>query len=278
MTTRKALLQQAVHSLASVSDSAYRDAQLLLAEVLGCTTAQLLAFDDEVVSKPQEVQFMAFVKKRAAGCPVAYLLGYKDFWTTRLKVTESVLIPRPETECLIDAILKADEVENRRVLDLGTGSGAIAIALALERPRWTITATDISPSALAVAQANASDQQVSIRFREGAWFEALSSDDSFHWIISNPPYIPDTDPHLPALDRGGEPRSALTAGPEGLDDLETLLREAPKWLRPDGKIALEHGFDQREAVLAIAATHGWQTIALIDDLSGQPRAYIGCQG
>ena len=249
------------------------DAQLLLGHVLGRDRAWLLAHDDASLSGEQAARLEALVARRRAGEPVAYLLGEKEFHGLTLQVDARVLVPRPDTEVLVDwaiELLRGElaAIEQPAVLDMGTGSGAIALAVKHDCPSATVTATDASSEALSVAQANATRLGLTVEFRRGAWWQAVA-DRRFHLALSNPPYIASADPHLAALT--AEPGMALTPGPEGLEALRAIVAGSAAHIEAGGWLLLEHGFDQAEAVQALLRDAGFERIATRQDLGGQPR-------
>jgi len=290
------LLQQAIATLQPVSATAHLDAQLLLAHLLDKPRSWLYAHDTDTIPPAVQHAFLHLVQRRAQGEPVAYLIGQQDFYGLRFQVTPDVLIPRPETELLVDLSLKLAEnslfsrqkpgfhtgektgFENFRgtpvrAVDLGTGSGAIAIALKMQRPAWQLAACDLSPAALAVAAENARRHGAEIDLRHGSWLAPFSGE-RFHLIVSNPPYIDPQDPHLSGSIRF-EPRQALVADNRGLAHLAAIIEQAPAHLYPGGWLLLEHGFDQQSAVQTLLRQRGFDKVATHDDLAGQPRVSIG---
>lgn len=255
------------------------DAQMLLLHALGRSLhdrAWLIAHDDDLVPVDADARWKALLERRQAGEPVAYLLGEKEFGGLVLQVDARVLVPRPDTEVLVEWALEAlppPGRDARHLLDLGTGSGAIALCIAARRPDAQVTATDASADVLVVAQANAQRLQLPVRFAQGAWLAAAPGE-RFHVIVSNPPYIAEGDHHLAALVH--EPLSALTAGPDGLDDIRTIVAQAPAALLPDGWLLLEHGHDQAAAVRELLTAQGFQTVSSRADLAGIERCSGGC--
>lgn len=253
------------------------DAQILLLHALGHARhdrAWLLAHDTDPVTPSIAARFDALCNRREGGEPVAYLTGTHEFYGLPLHVDRRVLDPRPDTETLVDWALELIPVNARwRLLDLGTGSGAIALALAQERPSCELWATDRSADALAVAQENAARLGLAVRFRCGDWFAAISDDLPFDLVVSNPPYIPVDDPHLPALQL--EPQEALVSGPDGLADLRTLCAAAPRHLRPGGWLLLEHGWNQAPAVRTQLQQAGLCDVQSRRDLTGIERCSGG---
>lgn len=249
------------------------DAQLLLAHVLARPRPWLLAHDDAVLDAAQRAAFGALLVRRAAGEPVAYLVGETAFHGLALRVDANVLVPRPDTESLVDWALELLPTEApRRVIDLGTGSGAIALALKHARPRASVLATDISATALAVAGTNATRLGLEVELRQTAWWCGLDGE-RFDLVVSNPPYIAGGDPHLAALQH--EPTLALTPGGDGLDALRAIIDGAPAHLAAGGWILLEHGYDQALAVQALLAAQGFTAIQTRHDLGGRARCTGG---
>lgn len=265
-----ATLRRAAGALDGHSDSPRLDAQLLLAQVLGVGRSALIAGGDRVLDAGELVAFHALIARRRAGEPVAYLTGHREFWSLDLQVTPAVLVPRPETELLVElalARLPADRACS--VLDLGTGSGAIALAIARERPLAAVTAVDVSPEALAVAAVNARSLGLQrIEWRQGSWFDAVPGR-RFDLIVSNPPYVPAGDPALAAL--GAEPRLALTPGPSGLEALSAIAAGAGRHLQPGGWLLVEHGSGQAREVAALLTGAGF-TVDSNRDATGTDRA------
>ncbi len=272
-TLQDALRQAATASLDRL------DAQMLLLHALGRSPhdrAWLIAHDSDPLPPEAAARWQALQQRRRAGEPVAYLLGEKEFGGLTLKVDARVLVPRPDTEVLVDwaldALPKPGGAEPPRLLDLGTGSGAIALTVAARRPDAQISATDASADALAVAQANAQRLNLPLRFAQGAWLAAVPGE-RFDVIASNPPYIAEGDHHLAALSH--EPLTALTAGPDGLADLRQIVAQAPGALRPGGWLLLEHGHDQATAVRELLGTQGFKEVCSRTDLAGIERCSGG---
>jgi release factor glutamine methyltransferase len=255
------------------------DAQLLLLHVLGRPDSDrgwLLAHDGDGLPTGAADRFRALSLRRAAGEPLAYIVGSKDFYGLQLQVDGRVLVPRPDTETLVDWALEAlsgpGMPAGARVLDLGTGSGAIALALKKTRPALDLGAVDASTGALAVARANAVQLGLDVRFTGGSWLENVSG--HFHLIASNPPYVAEGDSHLAAL--AHEPQNALIAGPDGLDDIRTIIAQAPAHLHPQAWLLLEHGYDQAAAVRGLLAARGFAEVQSRSDLAGVERCSGGC--
>jgi release factor glutamine methyltransferase len=267
--TGGAALAAAVETLAAVSDTPRLDAEVLLAFATGRTRASLLAFPERTLDVAAAERFTAFVARRATGEPLAYLTGEREFFSLPLAVSPDVLIPRAETELLVDLTLRAVGRRARpTVLDVGSGSGAIAIAVKWARPDAQVTASDVSAAALGAARANSERLGVAIRWVESAWFAALG-DARFDVIVSNPPYVRSEDVSG-AL--GFEPRLALDGGTDGLDAYRALLAAAaPHLALPHGVLLLEHGHEQRAELTELAVANGWRVTAAHDDLAGRPR-------
>jgi len=240
------------------------EARLLLRHVLGVPHAALEAHPEGKVSLRDTAAFRALVARRATGEPVAYLTGHREFYGMDFHVTPAVLIPREETELLVEI---AVEKPARRILDLGTGSGCLAIAVARELPLAQVTAVDVSAAALDVARENAAHHGVSVRFLQGDWFAPLDGE-RFDLILANPPYVAEGDPHLAQGDVRFEPRGALAAGLQGLDDICRIAAAAPDHLLPGGRLWIEHGYDQAPAVAALLAQAGFVAIEQRRDLAG----------
>ena len=271
--TIRAILEDATRRLEALSDSARLDAELLLARAIDMPRSYLFAHPEEPLDELAVGRFEEALRRRLAGEPMAYIRGTREFWSLELMVTPATLVPRPETEVLVDLALR--EIPRRadwNVLDLGTGSGAIAIAIAKERPLASVTATDSSAAALEVARQNARQHEIpNVQFLAGDWTEPVR-DKRFNVIVSNPPYVRSGDEALDALHR--EPRDALCAGEDGLDAIRVLARDCGPLLEPGGALLIEHGADQREAVEELLRKHGWKEITCHTDYAGLPRVTI----
>ena len=254
------------------------DAQMLLLHVLGRSPhdrAWLIAHDGDPLQPQAAARWQALLQRRQAGEPVAYLLGEKEFGGLNLQVDARVLVPRPDTEVLVEWALDALPLvggQTPRLLDLGTGSGAIALTVAARRPDVQVTATDASADALAVAEANSRRLGLPVRFAQGPWLAAVPGE-RFDLIVSNPPYIAEGDPHLAALTH--EPITALTAGQDGLDDIRQIVMQAPGSLHPGGSLLLEHGHDQAAAVRELLTARGFEAVGSRQDLAGIARCTGG---
>lgn len=271
----KELIDLGYRRLFEHSDTPRIDAEYLLQHVTGQSMAWLIAWNDSFANKDHVSAFLALLEQREQGMPIAYLLGERDFWTLTLTVNEHVLIPRPDTEALVECALdKLPAGQTLRLLDLGTGSGAIALALAKERPLTKVIAVDKHAEALAVAQQNAVRNSITnVEFRQSDWFDQI--DGRFHLIASNPPYVAPGDPHLNQGDLRFEPATALSAPNHGLADLETIIQTAPEYLHADGWLLVEHGFEQADNVSELFLHNGFSDIQLQRDLNGLPRCTAG---
>jgi release factor glutamine methyltransferase len=263
-------LNDAVTRLRSVSESARLDAELLLARSIDVPRSYLFAHPEDTLDEAALERLEQILERRLAGEPIAYITGVKEFWSMQLIVSPATMVPRPETELLVDIVLRdIPRKADWKVLDLGTGSGAIALAIARERPLCLITAVDVSLEALAVARANANQLTISnVDFLEGDWTEPVA-DQMFKVIAANPPYVASGDAALEAL--RAEPAAALRSGEDGLDAIGILARECCSIIEDDGLLVLEHGADQRDGVAEILLSYGWERIQCYDDLSGLPR-------
>lgn len=267
-----AALEHALAILDSISTSAKLEAEILLARVLGKDRSFLRAWPEARLNTVQITRFREFIEARRNGMPIAYVCGFKEFWSKEFKVSPAVLIPRPETELLVEMALEV--IPSGRplaVLELGSGSGIIAVSLALERPELEILATDISPAALAIARENAHLHRVNtIRFLISNWFESIP-ETKFDLVVSNPPYVAHNDPHLKQGDLVFEPELALQSGPSGLEALELIADQARQWLSPGGQVLLEHGFEQVHELGRMLNRFGYIQITTRRDLQDHAR-------
>jgi release factor glutamine methyltransferase len=274
--TTQGLLELGTARLARHSDSAGLDAELLLAHVLNVPRARFRSHPDDVTAESARAVYLELVERRARGEPLAYIVGYRDFWTLKLAVSPAVLVPRPETELLVERALALRTESTGKVVDLGTGSGAIALAIASERPRWQVTATDVSAQALAVARGNAMSHGLTrVEFLQGSWFEPLPGR-RFDVVVSNPPYIGADEPELASPALRFEPRGALTPeSSDALASLHTLIQSAPPHLEPGGWLLLEHGSTQAPHVAHALVERGFRHVRSHRDLAGHERMTEG---
>lgn len=265
-------VQQAAEQLRNASDTPLLDAEILLANVLQVSRSYLFAFPERRLTAHEMHLFEKQIAERQQKIPIAYITGHREFWSLDLLVTTATLIPRPETELLVELALQNAPHQPQVVADLGTGSGAVALALASERPLWEIHATDNSEPALAIAKQNAARLKiVNIIFHQGNWAAALP-DKLFDLVVSNPPYIALDDPNLTAQH---EPKSALIANENGLADIALISQQVQNCLRPGGRLLLEHGFQQAMEVRGILANLGYNDIKTYRDLAGLDRVTTG---
>lgn len=268
------LLRAVGEELAPVSETARLDAEMLLARVLSCNRAWLYTWPEYELEAADEQRFRELVAERARGMPVAYLLGEREFLDHRFRVTPDSLIPRPDTELLVEVTLELFTHQQVTVADLGTGCGAVGISLALARPGWRVIITDIEEPVLNLAWENA--RRLAARNvipQHSDWLDEV--DGPLDAVVSNPPYVPESDPHLDAGDVRHEPCAALAAGPDGLDAIRAIIADAPERLAPGGRLVLEHGHDQGEAVRALMEEGGFTDIETRRDLAGQERVTHG---
>ncbi|HHR0680337.1 peptide chain release factor N(5)-glutamine methyltransferase [Klebsiella aerogenes] len=267
-------LTQAIARLCA-SDSPRRDAEILLGHVTGKARTWILAFDETVLTAEQLAELEALLARRANGEPVAHLVGQREFWSLPLFVSPATLIPRPDTECLVEQALVRLPQTACRILDLGTGTGAIALALASERADCKVTAVDFMPDAAALAARNAAHLALNnVTVLQSDWFSALKGQ-RFAMIVSNPPYIDETDPHLAEGDVRFEPRTALVAADQGLADLAHIIREGRQYLLPNAYMLLEHGWKQGEAVRALFNEAGYLDVETCRDYGDNERLTLG---
>jgi len=251
------------------------DARILMRTALGVSDAHLAAHPEQALSRDERDRYLGWVERRRAGAPVAYLTGEREFYGLAFKVTPVVLIPRPETELLVETALERISADAPcRVLDLATGSGCVAVAIAKHRSRARVTATEISREALTLARENAARHGTNVEFVGGGWFEALSGK-RFDMIVANPPYIAAEDPHLNEGDVRFEPRGALVAGPTGLECIEVIVEPATRYLTAGGWLLFEHGYDQGACSRALLAAAGYEDVVTRRDLAGIERVSGG---
>lgn len=274
--TYRDLLAQAIKALADTSSSPKIDAETLLQHATKQSSAWLIAHNTDFVTFEESENYFELIERRAKGEPIAYILGYKEFWSLKLIVNQHVLIPRADTETLVEqALLKLDTQKKYNILDLGTGSGAIALAIAKERPRAQVIAVDSQSGALEVAKINARVNEIeNVRFIQSDWFDEIPAI-KFNLIASNPPYVEANDSHLEQGDLRFEPNSALIGGGDGLDDLKKIILIAPSFLAKGAHLLLEHGFDQHKLVENIMLDAGFTNIENTKDINGLPRCTAG---
>lgn len=260
------------------SDSAKLDAELLLASIIKKPRSYLFAYPEIELNTNDISAYGALVTRRVAGEPIAYILGEKEFWSISLEVGEGVLIPRPDTECLVEAVLQLPLADDAMVVDLGTGSGAIVLSLASEKPSWTLLATDLQQQALQIAAKNHKRQLQlakanNVTLLQASWMSAFASN-SFDLVVSNPPYIDKSDRHLTQGDVRFEPRSALVSGSDGLADIELIAEQACCCLKPNGYLVVEHGYQQADAVCELLAKKSYKNINSQQDYAQKPRFVV----
>lgn len=269
MTLIEAIQEGMVYCAAS--ETAKLDAQLLLCHVLQVERAYLYTWPDQVLTENQETTYQELLQQRASGQPIAYLLGYRDFWTFRLAVNNSTLIPRPETEGVVETCLALGLGNQAKVLELGTGTGAIALALGSEQTDWWIDAVELSPQAVQLAQKNCATLGIkNVRVVQSSWFQAITDKD-YDLIVANPPYIDTADPHLKQGDVRFEPRTALVAEDAGLADIKHITAQGKRFLKPRGWLVFEHGFTQAEDIRDFFQEQGYQNIQTQRDYAGLER-------
>lgn len=273
-----AALKSATQTLqAKGASSARLDAELLLCETLEKPRTYLYSWSDKQLTQAEGAQYNQLIQRRAQGEPLAYILGYKEFWSLRLKVTPDTLIPRPETELLIDlALQRLPKNIPATAADLGTGSGAIALAIASERPLTNLLAIDVSPQALVIARENALTLGIAnVEFSQGSWLQPLEGQPPLDLIVSNPPYVAERDPHLEKDGLPWEPIQALTAGEDGLRDIKLIANSAIAHLKPGAHLIIEHGYNQGDAVKKHLNLAGFRSSITVPDLEGRDRVSIG---
>lgn len=276
MTDIKQALRHAIHLLASTSPSPRIDAEALLVHTLNVSRTYLYTHPEHLLTSQEASRYQSLIEQRLNGHPVSYLTGFREFWSLPLHVTQDTLIPRSETELLVEITLKQlAKLSDATVLDLGTGSGAIALALASEQGNWRIFATDASQAAVAMARENATHLNLSnVTVLQSDWFSSIPHR-LFDAIVSNPPYLAMDDPHLQQGDLRFEPQDALVSGHDGLSDLTKIIKDSHSRLVPGGSLLVEHGFEQGPAVAQLLQQHGYEHIQCWQDLQGHDRVSGG---
>ncbi|MBL4909607.1 MAG: peptide chain release factor N(5)-glutamine methyltransferase [Alteromonadaceae bacterium] len=276
-------IEQGTIALSQLSDSAKLDSQLLLAFALVKNVTYLLTWPEKVITATQFIVFQQLLTRRVNGEPIAYILGEKEFWSLPLKVSSATLIPRPDTEILVEQVLTlftyhdksntgGKNSQNIRGLDLGTGTGAIALALASECPCWQLDAVDFNQEAVELAQQNAKNLKLThVKIYQSDWFSQIDAIEKFDFIISNPPYIDGTDQHLTQGDVRFEPKSALVADEKGFKDIRLIAEQARKYLKNNGYLLFEHGFEQAEKVRQILIDLGYDQVQSFKDYANNDR-------
>jgi len=272
-------LQEAKQQLLSSSDTAELDAEVLLAHALQVARSYLFAYPERVLTSDEIIIFQEYLEQRKIKTPIAYITGHQEFWSLDFIVTSDTLIPRADTELLVELVLQfhaADKDKKISIVDLGTGSGAIALALAHECPHWEVHATDWSVNALEIAKQNAKRLHLSqVIFHQGSWCKALPSEKKFDVIVSNPPYIASDDPDLQCGILKYEPASAIISSLNGLQDVLDIITQAKRYLKPQGKLLIEHGFQQGAEIRRIFSNLGYSNINTYQDLAGLDRVTVG---
>lgn len=269
------VIEDAIKQLKPVSDSARLDSELLLCSILKKDRTFLHAWPEQKLDTQQTTSFHKLLEQRLQGNPIAHILGERGFWSLNLKVTTDTLIPRPDTERLVElALERIPEKSQWKILDLGTGTGAIALSLAKEKPDCFITATDHSIAALDIAKQNATENKISnIEFIQSDWFVNINNQ-QFNMIVSNPPYIKENDPHLKQGDVRFEPLSALTSGKDGLNDIRTIIQNSQRQLKKNGVLLIEHGYEQAGAVCELLKAANFTQVDNFKDYNGNPRVSV----
>lgn len=275
MATVTELLQEAEHSI-NCSDSAKLDGEILLCDVMQFDRSKIYSDPEQSIPDDKLIQFQLLIEKRRQGYPIAHLTGKKEFWSLELTISRDTLIPRPETECLVETALQMiPECTTFNILDLGTGSGAIAIAIASERPNCKILATDINKNALITAQQNVKLHQLkNIQFLQSHWYKNIPAQ-SFDMIVSNPPYIKKNDEHLLQGDVRFESELALVAGADGMDAINLIIENAKPYLADEAHLLTEHGYNQKILVQDTFLQNDFKQVTTIKDFSGQDRITFG---
>jgi release factor glutamine methyltransferase len=263
--------------LSTISDSAKLDVELLICFVIDKPRTYLLTWPEKILSLAQTTQFTELLLRRIQGEPIAYIVKIREFWSLPLQVSPATLIPRPDTEVLVELVLNNHSDENLNCLDLGTGTGAIALALASEKGRWQIDAIDFSHDAVTLAKTNASNLNLAqVNIFQSDWFSAVTEDKHYDVIVSNPPYIDEQDQHLVQGDVRFEPKTALVAADNGLADIKIIVSQARNYFNKLGYLYIEHGFEQSIAVQELLAKNGYEKIQTFKDYNDNDRISCGC--
>lgn len=266
-----------MEQIGTLSDSAKLDCQILLAHILEKPNSYIYTWPEQLLTKAQKSEYLSLLSRRVSGEPIAYIVGTKEFWSLTLNVSPATLIPRPDTEVLIEQVLDNHHCSSLSCLDLGTGTGAIALALASEHSHWAIDAVDYSGDAVALAQRNASQLMLSqVNVFQSDWFDNIPKDNCYDLIVSNPPYIDPIDEHLSQGDVQFEPKSALISDQDGLHDIIQIIRGAKNYLHKNGWLYLEHGYQQAHAVRQIFKEYGYSDIRTVKDYNGNDRVSYAC--
>lgn len=257
------------------SESAKLDAEVLLAHIVERDRTYLFTWSDRLLEPSEHERFAALIQQRQQGIPIAHLVGQREFWSLPLAVNDSTLIPRPDTEVLVEHALSLPLPVESAVLDLGTGTGAIALALKSSRPKWRVMAVDKMAEAVALAKQNAATLNLAVDVKQSDWFAAIEAQQKFDLIVSNPPYIDANDPHLELGDVRFEPKSALVAANQGLSDIETIITKATGYLKPRGWLLIEHGWTQGAAVRELMQSAQFNAVTSIRDYANLERVTVG---
>ncbi|BDX06449.1 peptide chain release factor N(5)-glutamine methyltransferase [Planctobacterium marinum] len=269
--TIKTALNYGIGVLSLSSESPKVDTEVLLCEVLQCNRSKLIIDPEQSLSDSQITRFLAFIEQRKLGHPVSYIIGHQDFWTLSLEVNESTLIPRPETELLVELAVSLPVPANSHCLDLGTGTGAIALAIASEKSDWQVLGCDRVADAVALAQRNKRRNNITnVAFIESHWFNQLP-EQKFDVIVTNPPYVESNSDYLNRGDLRFEPQSALVAGGDGLDDIRQIIAMASDYLNPQGWLLIEHGFEQSKSIQSLLVAQGFNKVTTKLDYAGHDR-------
>ncbi len=277
ITTIRQQLAWATALFEAISDSARLDSEILLAHCLAQNRSYLMTWPERELAAGQLECFHALVQRRLEPQPVAYLVGSREFYSLQLETTPATLVPRPETELLVEKTLQlVAAIQSPSILELGTGTGAIALALKTHCPDCRVSATDFNHETLEVARRNADQHHLQVEFLQSDWYQSLAADQRYDLIVSNPPYIAANDPYLSSGDLPAEPRHALCSGDSGLEALEIIIHGAGDHLHPGGWLVLEHGYDQQQEVQRLLSGQGFDQVETFNDFNDLPRVSLGC--